>query len=211
MKHGIASIGIASLVLAAAAGGCFSPADQPDNRRFFLLETARPGRLDQPADGPVLAVRRLQLSPRYREKELVYRTSDFAYESDYYNQFLSAAGALIAEQTRLWLSRAGLFAAVVNTGSDVLPTHVIEGNVTALYGDFRGDEAARGVLGIEMFLVHADGDDGPRVVFHKEYRAAVDLPDRSAEALVKAYNTGLGQILAEFEKDLRKTLAPASP
>jgi len=211
MRHEIAlTCGVVLLALGAAGCGIFSSDNPVDTRRFFLLETVRPGRVDPPDAGPTLAVRRLQMSPRFDEKELVYRTSDFAYESDYYNQFLNAAGALIAEQTRRWVARAGLFAAVVSSGSDVLPTHVIEGNVTALYGDFRGD-SARGVLGIELFLIHAEADDGPAVVFHKDYRAAVDLSARTAEALVEAYNTGLGQILTEFEKDLRKRAAPAGP
>ena len=209
MRNDIALICIVVAALSVSACGCLGTGDQGNDRRFFLLEIERPDRIDPPAKGPTLAVRRLQMSPRFREKELVYRTSNFAYESDYYNQFLSAAGSLIAEQTRCWLARAGLFAAVVNSGSDVLPTHMIEGNVTALYGDFRGD-AAKGVLGVELFLIHADADDGPAVVFHKEYRAAVDLSAKTAEALVEAYNTALGQILTEFEKDLRKRSTSAS-
>ena len=203
MRNDIALACIVVAALSVSACGCLKSGSQADDRRFFLLETTRPGRIDPPGKGPILAVRRMQMSPGFGEKELVYRTSDFAYESDYYNQFLNTAGALIAEQTRRWLARAGLFAAVVSSDSDVLPTHVIEGNVTALYGDFRGDNA-KGVLGLELFLIDTDGDHGPTVVFHKEYSAGVDLSDKTAEALVEAYNTGLGQILTEFEKDLRK-------
>ena len=197
------------VVLAAALSGCGLSRNPADTRRFFLLEAVRDGRVDPPARGPVLTVMPLQMSPRYRERELVYRTSDVACESDYYNQFLSAAGMVIAEQTARWLGRAGLFAAVVGPSSHATPTHVIEGNVTALYGDFRNDKAPTGVLGIEYFLIAAgDADDEPAVVFHKQYQTAVALSAPSAEALVKAYNDGLARILADFEKDLRQSLAP---
>lgn len=206
MRHCITRPCCVFLALAAALSGC----GVSDSRRFFLLEAERPERLAGPPKGPILAVMRLQMSPRYREKELVYRTSEFAHESDYYNLFLNAAGALIAEQTRRWLGRAGIFAAVVNAGSNVMPTHVIEGNVTALYGDFRDDDAPKGVLAIEYFVIDAADDTGARIVFHQEYEAVVDLSAGTAEALVKAYNDGLVRILGEFEKDLRRSLAAAA-
>ena len=205
MRHETTLLALVSLAMLAAASGCGFGEEQIDERRFFLLEAIRTEQLPAPPQGPILAVRRLQVAPGLSEKELVYRTSTVAYESDYYNQFLSAAGTLIAEQTRRWLARAGLFAAGVNTGSDVLPTHVIEGNVVALYGDFRNDEAPAGVVAVELFLIDESGDD-PTVVFHKGYRAAVPLSARTAEGLVTAYNEALTQLLAAFEADLRKTL-----
>ena len=207
MRHHTLLLILVSIAILLAAAGDGAGEEQTDQRRFFLLEASRDGQLDAPPKGPILAVRRLQVAPGLSEKQLVYRTGAVAYESDYYNQFLSAAGTLIAEQTRRWLARAGLFAAVVNTGSDVAATHVIEGNVTALYGDFRNDDAPTGAVAVEFFLIDESAAD-PTVVFHKDYRTAVPLSARTAEALVIAYNDALAQILSAVETDLRKTLAP---
>lgn len=213
MKRNTLMLCIVLPALGAAACGCGMGEKQPDQRRFFMLEAARPGQAPPPGTGHLIAVKRFAMSSRFREKELVYRTGEVAYESDYYNQFLTSASTMIAEQTRRWLSEAGLFAAVINTGSDVLPTHIIEGNVTRLYGDVRGEGAGKAVMAVEFFVLDVAGDE-PKVIFHGEYAAEGPFePPLSGEGLVKVYNVGLGKVLAAFEKDLRSlfTSPPGAP
>jgi len=209
MRHDTLMLCIVSLAMGVAAGGCSMGKEQADERRFFMLEATRTGKTPPPETSHLVAVKRFAMSPRFREKELVYRTGEVAYESDYYNQFLTSASAMVAEQTGAWLSRSGLFASVINTSSDVLPTHVIEGNVTALYGDVQGEGAGKAVMAVEFFVLDVAGDE-PRVVFHGQYDAEAPFPPPlSAEGLVTVYNANLAKILTAFEKDLRKLFAPS--
>jgi len=214
MRHDITVFCIALAMLGVALSGCALPEEQTDQRRFFMLEAARFGQAPPPETGHLIAVKRFTMSPRFREKELVYRTSEVAYESDYYNQFLTSANTMIAEQTRRWLSRSGLFAAVINASSDALPTHIIEGNVTKLYGDVRGEGSGEAVMAVEFFVLDIAGADEPKVIFHGEYAVEGPFdPPLSGEGLVKVYNANLGKVLTAFEKDLRTLFIspPAAP
>ena len=193
-----------SLAVAILAG-CNAGGGTTDERRYYLLEVTRDGPPLAPQEEATLTVREFSISPRFRDKELVYRTGQFIYESDYYNRFLASAGPMLAEQTRRWISKAGIFAHVVPSESGAQATHVLEGNITSLYGDFRDKSAGKAVMGIEFFLVKA-GRHGTDIVFHKAYETSSPLETQSVEGLVEGYNLALERILADLENDLQTAL-----
>jgi cholesterol transport system auxiliary component len=194
----IAAVGL----LAGLLCGCGGRANPTDERRFFLLEAERGGAARRERLGEVLVVRRFDAAPGFGSGELAYRIGDHAFESDYYHLFLQPPGGLVAEQARRWLSRSGLFGAVVNPGSEVLPTQVLEGNVTKLYADFHPSVSPRAVMVVEFFLLEA-GESQTTVVFHEEYEASHPLRAQSGAAVVEAHNQCLTEILRKFEADLR--------
>ena len=189
---------VAVAVGVLALSGC---AREPQ-RRFLLLDVAREGPALTPALGTTLAVREFRVSPRFSRKKLIYRTGRFTYESDYYSEFLARVGPMIAEQTRRWLSAAGLFAGVVNLGSDVEPSHVLEGNVAGLYGDFRDKTRSKAVMELELFLVQTVGGE-PKIAFSKAYSSSAEVKENTVDALMSGYTECLTNILREFETDLQ--------
>ena len=190
-------VGVIATILAGCSGS-------PKDRRYYLLDARREGPVATSRKDVTVSVREFSVSPRFRPNEFVYRTGKFKYTSDYYNAFLSSAGPMIGEQTRQWLSQAGLFANAVGPGSDVGPTHVLEGNITSLYGNFLDQSAPRAVMGIEFFLLEAGRES--KVVFHKAYDVETPVTTSSVDDLVEAYNVCLMKILTEFETDLHKAL-----
>jgi len=212
MRYHTAMLCTVSLALGTALVGCGLPGKQTDQRRFFMLEAIRRGETTPPETAHLVTVKRFGMSERFADRELVYRTGEVTYEPDYYNQFLAPASTMVAEQTHRWLGDAGLFAAVIGTGSDVLPTHVIEGNVTQLYGDVRDAETGTARMAVEFFVLDVAGGGEPAVAFHGQYAAQTPLaPPFSSEGLVKAYNANLAEILTSFETDLRTMFAEQSP
>jgi hypothetical protein len=81
------------------------------------------------------------------------------------------------------------------------PTHILEGRLYALYGDYRQSSAPQAVLGIQFFVSRLG--ESSEVVFHKDYSQQVPADGRSPEALAAAWNRGLQQILTGLEADLR--------
>lgn len=61
---------------------------------------------------------------------------DLFYETDYYNEFFISPGSLLAEELRQWMARSGLFEHVVGSPRAVEPNYILEGEVTALNGDY---------------------------------------------------------------------------
>lgn len=191
-----------ALLLIAAAGCVDLKAAYPD-RRFYTVEAARPGSGRPAADPAVLRVRRFSASKMCDGSELVTRTGESAYETDFYNVLFVPPAAQLGEQTQRWLGASGLFGHVVGSGSTVPETHVLEGNVVALYGDGRKPDAPLAVIELQFLLVRVTSDP-PAVLLQKSYRKEIPLADGRPATLVKGWSEGLGRILAALEEDLSK-------
>jgi ABC-type uncharacterized transport system auxiliary subunit len=194
---------IAVLLAAILCSGCVSR--QSYAKHQFVLEAVRAAPLNSPSRDVVLAVRSFTIDPAYDSRSLLYRKGESEYESDFYNEFLVAPQVLISSQTRNWLAQSGVLKTVLEPGSLVEATHILEGNVLALYGDFRGQSLPQAVVEIRVFVV-TSRSSRPEVVFTRDYRASQQAKERTADALVAALNQCLAQILSELEEDLGKVL-----
>ncbi|WP_243310644.1 ABC-type transport auxiliary lipoprotein family protein [Fundidesulfovibrio agrisoli] len=200
---------LAAATLAACAA---SPLSRPaPDRRLFNISAQRPETAPAPKASTVLKVRPLQINPAFQGKEMVYRLGDSRFDSDYYNTFFTQPAQNLTGQARQWLGRAGLFGNVVDSTSQVADTHLLEGMVNALYGDFTDQGAPKAVLEIQFFLVSNKGE-AYTVLFEKDYSRTVAFQPggNDAAALARAYNTALAEILAELEGDIRQALANPS-
>ena len=184
------------------SGGCSLKKQYPA-KHSFLIEAQRAGEARTAAASGVLRVRNLQIAAPFEGKGFVYRTSGLGYQTDFYHEFLVAPRSLITEQTRQWLGASGLFRYVLDPASKADATHSLEGNVSALYGDYRNGASPKAVLAVEFFLVN-DQPASPEIVFHKSYRQEVSLENRAPETLAKGWGKALEQILSGLEQDLAK-------
>ena len=190
----------AALCLATLlAAGCINLERSYPEKRYFVIQVAEPKALAA-NNGQVLSVANLNISPRFADRGFVYRTSETEYESDFYNQFLSAPAILITEETRKALG-GSRFKFVVGPASPLTPNYVLEGSINALYGDFRNPGAPTAVLELELFL-HNEDVANPGVVLQKRYRKAVPLKERSPQALTHGWSAALDAIVTEFVADL---------
>jgi uncharacterized lipoprotein YmbA len=202
----MARAGLFALLSAALlAGGCSLKKQYPA-KHSFLIEAQRVGEARAAAASGVLRVRNLQVAAPFEGKGFVYRNSGLGYQTDFYHEFLVAPRALITEQTRQWLGVSGLFRFVLDPASKADATHSLEGNVSALYGDYRDAASSKAVLAVEFFLVN-DQSASPEIVFHKSYRQEVPLENRAPETLAKGWGKALEQILTGLEHDLTSALS----
>jgi len=174
-------------------------------KRQFVLAAARPAQPPGQTRDIVLAVRSFTVDPTYDSRGLLYRKGEAEYQSDFYHEFLIAPQAFITSQTRNWLAQSGLFKTVLEPGSLLEATHVLEGSVLALYGDLRGPSLPQAVLQIRFFLIVTQ-DSKFQIVFTRDYRASHEAQEKTADALVAALGQCLAQILSELEKDLGTVL-----
>ena len=192
-----------ALLLAGLCAGCAG--GRSYTKHQFVLEAARPAQPARPPHDVALTVRDFTIDPAYEGRGLVYRKGESEYESDFYHEFLIAPPALLSSQTRNWLYRSGLFKTVLEPGSLVEPTHLLEGTVLVLYGDFRDQKTPRAVIQIRFFLITGTRAQ-PQVVFTRDYQASREAQAPTADALVAAFDRCLEQILSALEDDLAKAL-----
>ncbi len=191
------------LALLPLLAGCLNVEKSFPKKHYFILDVPRHGNSHLRGEEVVLRVRKFHVSPRYREKGLVYRRGDLSYESDFYNQFFISPSSLITEEVSQWLASSGLFQHVVSAASHLETTHVLEGVVNVLFGDYSGQRSPKAVLEIQFFLIK-DISARSKIAFQKIYRKEVVIEEGSPELLVKGWNEALRQILTDLEEDLRR-------
>ncbi len=178
--------------------------EYPDRRYFALHASGQHNSAQRTLKG-ILEVAELGISPRYQGQSFVYRTSEVAFETDYYNLFLVRPAALISEEVRNSLAEWRAFDTVISSSRQLQPTHRLEGMVHALYGDFSDSGAGKAVLQVQ-FVLTKTVPMGTAILIDKRYAQAVPLSRRSPEALVKAWDEALKAIMKAFLADL--SMAP---
>ncbi len=202
------SIGI--FILLSLSIGCVNLERSYIEKHYFNLDSSPAANISSPDTGKVLAVRRLRVSPKYEGKGLVYRLGELKYESDYYNEFFISPVSMFTEEVRKRLAVSGLFKHVVDPSSLLDSTYILEGAVTALYGDYRVKTAPKAVMEIQFFLLQ-ETTGSPKIILQSQYHKEEPLNGNTPDALVKSWNTALNQILTEFENDLKEYISKADP
>ena len=206
----------AACVFLVSCGPLSRPAT---DRELFTIEPGAPSQSLAPsrspesvlktssADGSALRVRRLQVANPYAGTEFVYRTAGGSFRTDYYNGFIAPPAELLTGAVLDWLSRAGAFASVVDSTSTVPTRYVLEGNVTALYGDYTDRKAPKAVIRMKVFVLDEQAR-GSRLAFQKEYEATAPVRTASVRSLVEGWNQAARSVLEKLQVDLPSRLAP---
>jgi uncharacterized lipoprotein YmbA len=176
---------------------------QSYNKSFYILDTTRQGASHEPRRESILSVQRFTIDSAFESKGLVYRKSDFEYESDFYNEFLLSPAQMVTEKTRNWLSDAGIFQSVLDAGSYIKPTHILRANIISLYFDFRDNSTPSAVMDIRFFLI-TQKPAKDSVVFAKTYRTASKAKSNNVSDMVETLDYCLMDILTNLENDLKE-------
>ena len=137
---------------------------------------------------------------------LVYRTGEHGLGRDPYARFAAPPGWLLTAAIRGYLTNADFVRDVVAPGGDSRSQATVEVDVSNLAGDLRpGGSSA--VLTMR-FRVFPDPDaHGPPEILLKTYSKSIPIPRSTAKDVVDGWNQGLAEIMAEFQADLRGSLA----
>jgi len=184
--------------------GCGSR--QAYNKKYYVLSATRQSQPTGAQTDLVLEVRRFTIDSAFAGKGLVYRTGQFEYESDFYSEFLVSPSAMITEKTRNWLSGSGLFKRVLDIASQIDPTHTMEANITALYGDLRDKASPQAKMEMRVFMLKVQAAEEPVPVFGQTYKFSADIESEGPEGLVEALDRCLTNILSSLERDLTQAV-----
>ncbi len=202
---------IITLVLLFGAG-CANVDKPYPERSYYQFEASYSGQKATPIKGTILGIKRLSVSPGSQGLEFIYRTGEFKYQSDFYNQFFRPPGALITEEVNRWFANAGVFEDVLGQLSQAFPNYVIEGNVVNLYGDFRNSVAPAAVMEIQFFLLKLTDDaDTPIVITSDTYSVSKPISSQDPKALMLGWNRAFEEILGDFLSDVKSDMQGQAP
>ena len=174
-------------------------------KRYFNLEAFRPLESGEPLSNTVVRVQRLQVSPRFAGRELVYKTGDSVFESDFYNMYFIPPADMLTQDLREWIQRSKIFSHAVDPASLVNTSCTLEGLVNSLYGDYTKSPPTA-LVEIQFFLLDDKSPD-KIILFSKSYTREMPIEKDSAPEVISGLNRGVKEILTELEADLRKKLS----
>jgi ABC-type uncharacterized transport system auxiliary subunit len=198
-------------VLAASlAAGCASKL--PRTPETFTID-APAARAVAPEGSRVVSLRRVEVSPPYSGASLTYRTGAHAVERDPYASFAAPPSWVLTAAIGGYIKNSGLVRDVVAPAEGVPIDAAIEPLATELAGDFTNSSEPAAVLTLQFrVLVPAAGPESPaRVILLKTYTRRLPLSQRTARAVVAAWNQALGEIMDEFLGDLRSAVSTNRP
>ena len=219
-KNKMIGSSIVCLVVLAmmTASACVSLERPSLDRKYFTLDVKR----DKSSESLVksnnnLVVRRVKVSPRYEERDLVYKVAENTYESDYYNSFFIPPASLLTQELHLWMGDSAMFANVLDPSSMGTGDLLLEGVVNSIYGDYTGSTPVA-VVNMQFFLLDNSNPDLP-IIYSRNFEKDIPAKGSSAAALIQAMNKGVKEIFTELESDLtgvvqkgvyKKELSPVS-
>ena len=194
--------GLVSLSLAFVA--CLQLNKGYPEKRTFVLDVPSGAQAQTPDSSLVLKMHKFRISPMFAGRPMVYRIGELQYESDFYDEWFVPPGTLVTEQVHGWMARTGRYRIVLAGSNHVEPTHLLEGSVTEFYGDYRSAQSFKAVLGMELYMLHADTG---QVMLRRTYHEEVPLTDRSSDALAAGLTQALRLVLVDFERALAGVVA----
>ncbi|CAH2604260.1 ABC_trans_aux domain-containing protein [Rhodovastum atsumiense] len=186
----------AALGLLLALAGCGLATRPYAERRQWPLRVRRPQALPPPARGPVLLIRDLAAGPGLEARGLQSIAADGSIRTEFYEEWSVPPAQAVQEAVRAWLAEAGLFQAVILSGSRLGADLVLEGELTALW-TLPAQNRAHAALGLTV-LRQLPVEAGLLLQTRLEADAplAAATPQASAQAMEAAVAGLCGQVEA---------------
>jgi len=194
MKHSVL-VALIAIVLA----GCSLSRPAPVKQQF-LLDPPAPAAVAK-AQPTSVRVGTINVAAPFRGRSFVLRQADLRYETDYYNEFLVPPSTMLTELTARALDRSKAFARVIPPSYSADADWVLDGFVSALYGDERDGKKIAADVAVSYYLFQASGGSGMPVWTH-DYQKHISLASTTTEGYAAALNTAFGEIFAELARDL---------
>ncbi len=153
----------------------------------------------------VVALRRVSISPTFQSRSFTYRTGDNSYEQDPYAGFLIPPERALAESIRASMRASGVFGCVVEPGSGIMPTVVVEASINELYGDFRQASRPMGTMGIHLMCYEVLHGEPSHILFDKYCLQETPLARKTPGALMAAWDADLREIMNQINSEYEKS------
>ncbi len=197
------------LALAGALLSCACASKLARTPETFTIDPPPPRPIPASAANRIVSLRSFEVAPTYAGTDLVYRVGEHSIERDPYASLAAAPARLLTGAMRGYLRDCDYIRDVVAPGQGLPVDADLEPVLLDLSGDFSNPAEPAAVLTIRIRVLTGPAGAAPeREILLKAYTRRIPLAQRTASAVVAAWNRALGEIMAEFLADLKPVLPP---
>lgn len=193
------------LLLTALAGTLSGCGSDPGWKRESFAFAMPPDPAAPPAATNLVALSKVVVSPLCQSRSFVYHMGNGTYEQDPYAGFATAPERALAEPIRGWLMHDGEFGRVIEPGSGLMPSIVIEAHVDELCCNFHTNSPANGTMKIHFIAYEMTADGPGRILLDDIYERHSPVNPRTPAALMAAWDKDLQEIMQQLDSDYGKT------
>ena len=182
--------------------GCASPAPVPGDKFYRFAD---PQIIATHLESPVverLAVAEPRATGLYAERAMVYSTDEGHRRLGqyHYDFWLDAPPRLLQRHMIAYFRNAGVASQIVRQGVALTAHHLVSGHIDC-FEQHLGDASPSVAVCLELRLKQP-GNGAP--ILNKSYEAKVSVRGDGMEAVVRAYERALDQILEAFVRDITR-------
>lgn len=191
---------LSAWLLGASLCACIAGPAPRDH--FYRVEIATPAAGDTRLPG-TLEVERFSSDSTLRDRGMLKSTSASPEVTPYaYHRWVDSPTLLLQRELADYLRAAAVADRVVTPDAGASEDWQVSGYLRRL--DFMLDGAPRVRFEIELRMRHRVGDD---LLAQQIYTAESAADDASPEAAARAFSVAIGEVFAEFTRDLRSAAA----
>ena len=190
------------------AGACSINLTQPSMEiQRYQLDYESPLTGIEPVIDAVMRIRRFSTSPVYDRPEMIFSRGRFERGVDFYSQWATRPGDMIPALLMRDIQASGLFRAVTNNLSGLLPDYELEGVVMEfLDADKNGKERAA-LLSAQVTVTRVNPGKGENaILIQKTYAASSPFTERRPQAFVAAMSAAMKTLSGELIKDIQNAI-----
>ena len=187
------------LVLSISLTACLSVKNQTQNH--FMLHIKTP-RAKITKSKTILKLANPMIESQFAGTSFVYRTTKSQYLIDFYNAFFIPPADMLEQLTQSYLSKAGLFKLVADSGNSMVDfNYILHMKVTAIYADYRISTQPKSVISIH-YTLFKNVKNKLQLIKQFTLDARTKLADKSTQSLITSWNQGLQNVLRKLTTTL---------
>ena len=199
-----------ALLLLLSLTSCASMKQPSLKFDHYTLEYASPELGDLPQLPVMLKVERFTVSPLYDTRQIVYRDQSFKRETYTYHRWRAHPADLVTDYLARDMRYSGLFRAVLEEGSTVPPTHILEGSVDEFF-EWDAQEGWKAVLTLSATLIRAkETDTAGRIIFQRTFHAVQPYREKTPAGLAAAMSEAMSRVSKDVMKAVYESLSEGS-
>ena len=181
---------------------------QPSLRiEHYTLEYGPPKPLERRPLPVTLKIERFSAAPPYDTQQMVYREGSFKRETYAYHRWRAHPGDLLSNALARDMRHSALFRAVLQEGSSVGATHIMEGSVDEFF-EWNDEEGWKAVLTLTVTLIKGTEPTTSRqVLFQNTFRAVRPCKEKTPLGLAEAMSEAMARVSGEIIKAVHERLS----